>query len=269
MTLFAVMGSPIAHSQSPFIHETFGRLLGLPVRYERRLVPSGDLPAALARFREEGGVGVNITVPLKSEAFALADRVAPRAQAARAVNTMHWDGSLLLGDNTDGAGLVSDLMINQGVALRGRRVFLAGAGGAAQGIIAPLLAEGIESLVLFNRTRARAAALVALVADSRVSVAALARDLQPFDIVINATAAGLAGCLPHFPSGIFKGAVAYDLVYGPRAQGFLSYAKAQGARLAIDGLGMLVEQAAESFQIWHGVYPPTAPVLQMLRSGSA
>ncbi|MHB8254607.1 MAG: shikimate dehydrogenase [Acidiferrobacter sp.] len=266
MSEFAVMGYPIAHSLSPQIHEAFGRLVGLEVSYERKEVRAGTLAQALASFAAAGGRGANITVPLKTEAFALADRVSERARQAMAVNTISWKDRLIVGDNTDGVGLIRDLLVNQGLCLRDRTVFLAGAGGAAQGIAHPLLAEGVARLVIFNRTPERALRLVDNLGDDRASVGTLDHPNEPFDFVINATAAGLSDVVPSLPDSVFRNAVAYDLVYGVRAEGFLSYAKRGGAKLMLDGLGMLVEQAAESFWLWHGVRPPTAPVLRMLRS---
>jgi len=267
MSEFAVMGSPIAHSLSPRIHQAFGRLVGKEVSYESKEVRAGTLALALAAFVAAGGRGANITVPLKTEAFSLADRLSERARRAMAVNTVSWEDGLMVGDNTDGIGLIRDLLANHGLCLRDRTVFLAGAGGAAQGIVGPLLDEGVARLVVFNRTPERASRLVASLGDDRACVGGLDYEGESFDFVINATAAGLSGTLPSIPKSVFAGAVAYDLVYGARAEGFLSYARASGAKLVLDGLGMLVEQAAESFWVWHGVRPPTAPVLHALRAG--
>ncbi|WP_298137115.1 shikimate dehydrogenase [Acidiferrobacter sp.] len=271
MSLYAVLGHPIDHSLSPRIHEAFGVLTGRVVRYERREVHPGGLAHALRTFASEGGRGANITVPLKGEAFALAARTTARAQRARAVNTLSWEGEAWAGDNTDGAGLVCDLTVNYGWPLEGRRIVLLGAGGAAQGIIGPLLDQGIAHLAIFNRTLERARNVAESCADARVGVigSGTGSDTPPFDIVINATAAGLAGSLPMIPGipdAFFHDVIAYDLMYGPKARDFLGYARAHGARAVADGLGMLVEQAAESFQVWHGVRPPTAPVLTRLRS---
>ncbi|WP_297364391.1 shikimate dehydrogenase [Acidiferrobacter sp.] len=268
MSLYAVLGHPIDHSLSPRIHEDFAALTGRIVRYERREVRAGGLAQALSALAAEGGLGANITVPLKGEAFALAARPSARALRARAVNTLSWENGVWIGDNTDGLGLVRDLTHNLGWPLRDRRVFLIGAGGAAQGIVGPLLDAGIATLTLFNRTPERARELVAACADARVHRATTGGPAAgpPYDLVINATAAGLSGALPAFPDGLFEGAMAYDLMYGPKARAFLSHARAHGARAAEDGLGMLVEQAAESFRLWHGVRPPTAPVRARLRA---
>lgn len=264
MSFFAVMGSPIAHSLSPQIHEAFGRLVAIPVTYERRLVEPGTLGQALSAFARQGGVGANITVPLKVEAFDLAQMRTKRAIRAGAVNTLAWRSAGLWGDNTDGAGLVRDLTHNCAVDLQGLRVLLLGAGGAAQGIVGPLLDAGVESLVIVNRTLSRAEQLVASLHDTR---ARSRWDMsESFDLVINATAAGLQDALPVVPAALFSGAWVYDLVYGRRAQAFLSHARNAGARRVWDGLGMLVEQAAESFYVWHGVRPPTAAVIAEFRS---
>ncbi|HUW97362.1 MAG TPA: shikimate dehydrogenase [Acidiferrobacter sp.] len=266
MSEFVVMGYPIAHSLSPRIHHAFGRLVGKEVTYERQEVAAGTLAQALAAFVAAGGRGANITVPLKAEACALADRLSGRARRAMAVNTILWEHGLMVGDNTDGVGFIRDLVVNQGLSLRDRTVLLVGAGGAAQGIAGPLLDEGVARLVIVNRTPARATQLVASLADDRAYAGLLSEQGEPFDFVINATAAGLAGAVPALPGIVFQGAVAYDLVYGARADGFLSCARLGGAKLAVDGLGMLVEQAAESFWLWHGMRPPVAPVLQALRA---
>ncbi|MHB1565787.1 MAG: shikimate dehydrogenase [Acidiferrobacter sp.] len=263
MNRYAVFGDPIDHSLSPWIHEQFGRLVGIAVDYGRVRVPAGTLHAALDRFTAAGGRGANITIPLKTEALALCQRLTPRAARAGAVNTLSWDSATLVGDNTDGIGLIQDLTVNLGVAVGGRQVLLLGAGGAAQGIVGPLLDSGIAGVAIQNRTPARAAALIAHLQDPRVLVPSVG---QHYDLVINATAASLTGALPSLPPAALRGAVVYDLVYGARARPFLHYAKAHGAARTIDGLGMLVEQAAESFRGWHGVRPPTAPVIAALRA---
>lgn len=265
MSQFAVMGYPIDHSLSPVIHRAFGETVGRVVTYERQEVEAGALAKALLAFRVQGGLGVNVTVPLKAEAAALAGRLSPRAQRARAVNTLSWAEDVLVGDNTDGVGLIRDLRENHGLALSGSRVLLVGAGGAAFGIAGPLLDEGVAQLAIVNRTPERAQDLAASLGDDRILILSAADCDTPFDYVINATAAGLSGSLPALPGAVFRQAVAYDLMYGPRAEGFLSHARGCGARLAFDGLGMLVEQAAESFFLWHGVRPPTGPVLHRLR----
>ncbi len=264
MNRYAVLGDPIEHSLSPRIHEHFGRLTGRSLVYERRRVPAGTLAEALKALREAGGQGANITVPLKIEALGQARSLSARARAAGAVNTLTWDGEGWAGDNTDGAGLVRDLECNAGVSLRGLRVLLVGAGGAAQGVAGALLEAGIACLAVANRTPERAHELVSVCADARVA-AALPAAQASYDFVIHATAAGLSGDLPALPDTLFEGAIVYDLVYGPAAQAFCALARACGARMVFDGLGMLVEQAAEAFWVWHGLRPPTAPVLRALR----
>ena len=267
MSLYAVLGHPVDHSLSPRIHEAFGALTGRLVRYERREVHPGALARALAAFAADGGRGANITVPLKGEAFALAMRASAEATRAHAVNTLSWENGAWVGDNTDGLGLIRDLTANHGWPLRGHRVLLVGAGGAAQGIAGPLLDAGIAHLAIFNRTPKRAEDLVASCRDARAGVADTGvGGASPFDVVINATAAGLSGVLPALPGVFFEGAIVYDLMYGPKARAFLSHARAHGAREVADGLGMLVEQAAESFWLWHGARPPTLPVLEQLRA---
>ncbi len=267
MSLYAVMGHPIGHSLSPQIHEAFGALTGLDVRYERREVRPEGLAEALSAFRVQDGRGANITVPLKGEAYALAARTSARAERARAVNTLAWQGDGWFGDNTDGAGLIRDLTVNHGWSLRARRVLLVGAGGAAQGIVGPLLDAGIAHLSISNRNPERARDLVASCRDARAGVADIGvTGACPFEIVINATAAGLSGALPVLPDVLFEGAIVYDLMYGSKARTFLSHARAHGAREVADGLGMLVEQAAEAFLLWWGVRPPTESVLAHLRA---
>lgn len=265
---YAVFGNPIAHSKSPLIHASFARQTGQDLDYTALLAPLDGFAECVTAFRAGGGAGANVTVPFKEQAHALAARRTPRAEAAGAVNTLHFQGAEILGDNTDGAGLIADLTRNLGVDLQGRRVLLMGAGGAARGVILPLLACGPAALFIANRTAGRA-----------VDLAARFRDAGPvqgggyealtdmtYDIVINATAASLAGELPALPDGIFAaGALAYDMMYG-RDTPFLQLARQAGARTA-DGLGMLVEQAAEAFFLWRGVRPDTAPVIAMLRAG--
>ncbi len=267
MSLYAVFGHPIDHSLSPRIHEAFGVLTGRLVRYERREVHPGGLARALAAFAAEGGRGANITVPLKGEAFALAARATARAARARAVNTLSWENGAWVGDNTDGIGLVRDLTVNHAWPLQDRRILLIGAGGAAQGIVGPLLDAGIAALAIYNRTQKRAHDLVSACGDMRAHpLKDLPQASQRYDFVINATAAGLSGERPALPDACLDGAIVYDLMYGPKARTFLSHARACGARAVADGLGMLVEQAAESFLLWHGVRPPTPPVLAPLRA---
>lgn len=268
MDRYCVFGNPVAHSKSPRIHTLFAQQTGQPIVYEARLAPRDGFAAAVQQFFAEGGRGCNVTVPFKEEAWRLAGRRSARAEKAGAVNTLLQDaGGVLQGDNTDGIGLVRDLTQNAGVALRGRRVLVLGAGGAVRGVLGPLLAAQPAQLVIANRTPEKAEALAHLFADEGAVIAAGFAALQgPFDLVINGTSASLQGELPPLPAGLFApDALAYDMMYGAEPTVFLRWASAQGARTR-DGLGMLVEQAAEAFQLWRGLRPATAPVLSTLRA---
>jgi shikimate dehydrogenase len=260
---YAVIGNPVAHSKSPRIHAEFARATGQALSYEAIEAPLGGFAGAVAAFRASGGKGLNVTLPFKEEAYALCTGVSERARLARAVNTLMLKEGVF-GDNTDGIGLVRDLAGNLQVDPGGKRVLLMGAGGAAQGVVAALLAAGAIELVIANRDMRRAQALAGRFPGLKASgYGALARG---FDIVVNATSAGLQGAAPPLPAGVLgPGVLAYEMVYG-RDTPFLAAARAAGAR-ACDGLGMLVEQAAESFFLWRGVRPATAPVLERLRHG--
>jgi shikimate dehydrogenase len=268
---YAVVGNPIAHSKSPLIHAAFARQTGERLVYEALLAPLDGFAATVAAFRAAGGRGLNVTVPFKLEAFARADRRSARAQAAGAVNTLAFDEDGVFGDNTDGAGLVRDLVHNLACPLEGRRILLLGAGGAARGVVLPLLASHPAALTLANRTAAKALTLAetfrpeaGVTALDAGGFAALAG--RRFDVVINATAASLADQAPPLPPGLYAaGALAYDMMYGRGDTPFLAAARRDGATRLADGLGMLVEQAAESFLLWRGVRPDTAPVLADLR----
>ena len=263
---YAVIGNPVAHSRSPAIHAEFARQTGEDVSYERMLAPLGGFGAAVRAFRAAEGRGMNVTLPFKHEAWALSDRRSERADRARAVNTLSFENGTIAGDNTDGAGLTRDIEDNLGFRIRGRRALLLGAGGAAWGVAHPLLAAGLASLTVANRTVSKALEL-------RLSLAGFepvdgcgyeALQGRTFDLVVNATSAGLSGAAPLLPRGIFgPGALAYEMVYGAITP-FMDVAGQCGARVA-DGLGMLVEQAAESFFVWRGVRPETAPVIRALR----
>jgi shikimate dehydrogenase len=266
---YAVIGNPVDHSLSPDIHAAFARETAQDISYVRLAAPLDGFKAAVAKFRDEGGSGLNVTLPFKHEAWSLSVAQGA-ARAAKAVNTLKLGGTEILGYNTDGVGLVRDLLANQGCPVRGLRVLLLGAGGATYGVVEPLLAERPAQLIVANRTPQKARDLVAhfsgLIASARQVAAAGYDELRgsQFDIVINATSAGLAGAMPPLPERVFApGALAYDMVYGKETP-FLKFAAQRGAR-AIDGLGMLVEQAAESFFIWRGVRPSTAPVIRALR----
>jgi shikimate dehydrogenase len=260
---YALIGNPVSHSKSPRIHAAFARATRQALEYTRIESPLDGFAATVQAFRAAGGRGANVTLPFKAEAFALCgERISPRARAAQAVNTLIFDGEGMLGDNTDGIGLVNDLR-NLQRQVTGRDVLVMGAGGAAQGVLGPLLAGQPASLVLANRSADKARAVAARFGAAGVGYAELKG--RQFDLVINATSAGLSGEAPPVSSGIFRpGALAYDMVYG-RDTPFLAMARAAGAA-ASDGSGMLVEQAAESFFLWRGVRPDTATVLADLRN---
>ncbi|HEY8521492.1 MAG TPA: shikimate dehydrogenase [Gammaproteobacteria bacterium] len=266
---YAVIGHPVAHSRSPAIHAAFARQTGQALVYERIDAPPEAFAEAVRRFAAAGGKGLNVTVPHKEAAFELADELGREAAEARAVNTLTLDGGRVRGDNTDGLGFVRDLCVNEGVPLAGRRVLIFGAGGAARGVVGPVLTEGPRELVIANRTPAKAEALArAFAAAGPVTAASFAalEGREPFDVVVNATSVGLAGDTPAFPANVIgPGTFCYDMVYGPGGTPFVRWALSAGARRAVQGLGMLVEQAAESFRIWRGVRPATEPVLAELR----
>lgn len=268
---YAVMGNPIAHSKSPLIHRQFAGQTGQVLTYDAILVDIGRFTEAVDAFRRDGGKGLNVTVPFKQDAWRLASRRTPRAERAGAVNTLWWDGNeRLCGDTTDGVGLVRDLRDNHGIRIEGRRVLLVGAGGAARGVIEPLLAERPATLVIANRTPERAHELAAIFGGLAPITGCGFGELsgRSFDLAINATAAGLTGEVPPLPATVFApGACAYDMMYGSEPTAFVRWSLAQGCARALDGLGMLVEQAAEAFFIWRGVRPDTAPVIARLRAG--
>ncbi|MGV8892918.1 MAG: shikimate dehydrogenase [Burkholderiaceae bacterium] len=264
---YAVIGNPIAHSKSPEIHASFARQTGQDIEYRRLLAPLDSFAQTVVSFVAAGGKGANVTVPFKLEAFVLATRLSARAQAAGAVNTLKFDGDAIVGDNTDGIGLVADIVRNAGVPLAGRRILLLGAGGAARGVVLPLLQQEPTVLVIANRTAAKATALAQqFAADGPILACDFADLADPFDIVINATAASLSAALPPIAPGIFdKTTFAYDLMYSKEPTIFMRFAAQHGAAVR-DGLGMLVEQAAESFLFWRGVRPKTSYVLAQLQT---
>lgn len=271
---YAVVGNPIAHSKSPGIHTAFAEQTGEDMCYEAILAPLGAFSETARNFLDGGGRGLNVTVPFKLDAYRFAETRTPRAEAAGAVNTLAVTGGCVLGDNTDGAGLVLDLTQNLGVILGGKRILLLGAGGAARGVVLPLLQCGPEELAIANRT-AEAAARLAQDFSSLRGCGQAVRLIgggfdsvpqAPFDLVINATSASLASAqLPLNGQWFSNGAIAYDMMYGKGDTPFMTQARHMGAGLASDGLGMLVEQAAESFMLWRGIRPHTAPVLASLR----
>ncbi|MDN2670118.1 shikimate dehydrogenase [Janthinobacterium sp. SUN026] len=267
---YCVFGNPVAHSKSPLIHAAFALQTGQAMVYDRRLAPLDGFALAARTFAAEGGKGANVTVPFKLDACALATELTPRAQAAGAVNTLRFDNETILGDNTDGAGLVADIVRNAGVSVAGKRILLLGAGGAARGVVLPLLEQGPQEMFIANRTVATAEALVAQFADAlahpgQLRAGGFAQPDGQFDIVINATSASLAGDLPPVPPGIFgRHTLALDMMYGAQPTVFMDFAAQHGAQVR-DGLGMLVEQAAEAFYVWRGVRPQTQDLLAQLR----
>lgn len=272
---YFVLGNPVAHSHSPFIHAMFAAQTGQHLHYDRRLCPLDGFAAAvrtLAADTEGGPVrGCNVTVPFKHEALRLAASASDRARQAGAANVLSFDDDHWRADNTDGAGLMRDLQLHAAWNVQGQQVLLVGAGGAAAGVLGPLLASGPARVVVANRTAARAQALVEaharLAAAHGATLEATGLDLpgQAFDVVLNASASSLSGAAVPVPDQVLRpGTLAVDLMYGPAATPFLSWAQRHGA-VARDGLGMLVEQAAEAFWIWRGVRPDTVPVLHALR----
>lgn len=269
---YCVMGNPVQHSRSPWIHARFAELTGQQLTYGRQLVPLDGFVPAVQAFIAAGGQGCNVTVPFKFEAAALASSHSERARLAQAANTLHMRPDGLYADNTDGAGLVHDIEQHAGVRIAGQDLLLIGAGGAAAGVLAPLISAGARRIVLANRTLDKAQALAArhaaLASAQGCQLQACGLDAVQgrFGIVINATASSLVGAaVPVAATVLAPGALAVDMMYGPAAAGFMDWARAHGAT-ARDGLGMLVEQAAESFALWRGVRPPSAQVLAELRA---
>lgn len=279
---YAVIGNPIAHSRSPSIHARFAEACGQTLVYERLLAPVDGLREAVTRFRAEGGRGLNVTVPFKRGAYDLATRRTDRARIAGAANFLAFSEGEILADNTDGVGLVTDLESRLGLELRGAQVLVLGAGGAVRGVVALLLAAGVGRLVLANRTRARLDELMADLAAQGVSLDRIqTRDLAslgggaagagvldgPLDLVVNATSSALSGEAPAVSAGLLGSArLAYDMVYGSEPTPFMQAANAAGCPRVSDGLGMLIEQAAESFFLWRGQRPVTGPVYEALRA---
>jgi shikimate dehydrogenase len=269
---YAVIGNPIAHSKSPLIHSAFAAQTHQALDYSRVLAPIDGFASTIAELRALGFKGANVTVPFKLEAFAIANHLTERAMDAGAVNTLTFNAHGITGDNTDGAGIVRDITQNLQIDLRGKRILLIGAGGAAEGVLHPILACAPQLLVITNRSLDKALSMVKKIEAQgdyqMVSVNAYAFDDlhdQAFDVVINATSAGLTDSILPIPSSIFApNALAYDMMYG-RETPFMQLAKQQGAQVA-DGLGMLVEQAAEAFFVWRGVRPETRSVMHTIRN---
>jgi shikimate dehydrogenase len=271
MQRYVVIGNPVEHSQSPFIHSLFAQQTQQPVQYERLLSPLDSFEQTVAQFQAQGGQGCNVTVPFKQQAFSLATKPSERASLAQAANVLHFQNGEIKADNTDGAGLVQDIEHNAGMALKNKRVLLIGAGGAAAGALSALLQAGPLELVLANRSVNKAQDLtlrhqtLSEKYGCKLSAAPLSNCGQAFDVVINASASSLQGAAIPVAAEVLKmGSLALDMMYGPAAHSFLNWATQHGA-VARDGLGMLVEQAALAFSIWRGVLPQTAPVLQAMR----
>lgn len=265
---YCVMGNPIVHSKSPAIHHAFAEQVGHKLFYQAILVPRDEFPAALDKFQALGGKGLNITVPFKEEAWSAADVLSPEAETAGAVNTIRFQDGKRLGNNTDGIGLVRDLLNNK-IDIRDKRLLILGAGGAVRGILGPVLQQEPSSVLIANRTPAKAGTLVGIFPDNTGLAFCGFPELvgqDSFDIVINGTSAGLTGELPELPVDIVtEHSCCYDMVYGNANTAFVGWAKKQRVGVVLDGLGMLVEQAAESFTLWRGVRPETRPVIEMLR----
>lgn len=267
--LFAVFGNPIGHSKSPRIHTMFAEQFGFDIEYRAIEAPLDGFAAAITTFRDEGAGGCNITVPFKQEAWQLADNRSGRAELAGAVNTFRFeeDGAIF-GDNTDGVGLLRDLTLNLDISLHQKKILVVGAGGAVRGILGPLIEQAPKRLVLVNRTVTKAVELAKIFSTVGSIEPCGFEDLkeQQFDIVINGTAASLSGDIPPLPGEIFsEHAHAYDLMYSTQPTAFMQWAMANGAGQVSDGLGMLVEQAAESFSIWLGERPDTEVMIEVLR----
>jgi len=276
MDQYCVLGNPVEHSKSPWIHARFAQITGQHLKYDKKLIALDGFIAGIEAFRSSGGRGCNITVPFKFEAAPLATTLTARARLALACNTLRFDGrSEVFADNTDGIGLVSDIQGNAGVSLAGRELLLIGAGGASAGVLGPLIEAKPRRIVVANRTLGKAHTLVerhaALAQACGVTLSAVALDAVAgaFDVVVNASASSLSGAgVPVAGSVLKRGALAVDMMYGPAAGGFMRWAREHGA-VARDGLGMLVEQAAEAFLVFRGVRPPSAGVLAELRASLA
>ena len=265
---YAVFGHPIGHSQSPRIHTLFAAQTGQDMSYTAQDVPAESFEGEVRRFFSEGGQGLNCTVPLKELAFRFADALSERARRAGAVNTLaHRDDGAILGDNTDGVGLVRDLTNNLGLALHDRRILILGAGGATRGILAPILEHRPSLLTIANRTASKAAQLAEEFSDLGPVAGGGFCELtgKSYDLILNATAASLSGDVPELPPGILASeGSCYDLAYGKLPTAFVHWGNTAGAVISADGIGMLVEQAAEAFLLWRNVRPDTQAVIRVL-----
>ncbi len=268
---FTVMGNPIGHSKSPNIHSQFGQQTGIKLHYTTTQVDPGGFPSAVLNFQANGGSGLNITVPFKVEAFELADKLSKRAEYAGAVNTLRFEqNGDIYGDNTDGIGLVRDIRDNLDCPIKDSRILIIGAGGAVRGALLPLLEESPTEIVIANRTVDKAMALARHFNDKgAISGSSLTSVKGSFDIVINGSAASLKGAVPAIPEAAVSGArLVYDMMYSDQPTVFMRWAEKAGAKRTVDGLGMLVEQAAEAFRIWNNVHPQTKSVMLSLRPNS-
>ena len=265
---YAVIGNPISHSKSPLIHTEFARQTAQQLTYSAELVELGEVKIFVKSFTENNGKGLNVTVPFKQDAFELATELSGRAQRAGAVNTLTLKDNKIFGDTTDGVGLLNDLTQNHKVDIKNKHILIIGAGGAVRGVLEPLLLEAPASLIIANRTVSKAQQLANDFSSfGNISACAFSElKNRHFDIIINGTSASLSGELPPLPENLFsENACAYDMMYAKDPTVFMQWSKQQGAKLILDGLGMLVEQAAESFYIWRGVRPETSDVIQMIK----
>lgn len=266
MDQYRVFGNPIEHSRSPFIHQSFAQTTKQVLNYETSFVELDGFTEAVKQFICQGGKGANVTVPFKEQALTISDELSDRARLAGAVNTLSFNNGKIIGDNTDGEGLVQDLLRNN-VQLTNSRILLLGAGGAAKGVILPLLAQSPVNIVIANRTVSKAEALIEQFNDNRLKACGFAQTSDAsYDVIINATSASLSGKFPAIAdSTVSKSTVCYDMVYGKELTPFLEWAKLQGATKVIDGIGMLVGQAAVSFNIWRGLKPEVETVIEQLK----
>jgi len=264
---YLVYGNPIEQSRSPDIHHIFASESHQNINYQKQLVGLDDFSTTVSQFISQGGKGANVTAPFKEQALKLANILTERASLAGAVNTLTFKGGKIYGDNTDGEGLVQDLLMH-GVTLKQSKILILGAGGAVRGVLLPILAQNPNAIKIGNRTLSKAKALCQYFNDERLSACSFDETTgQEFDLIINATSASLSGDLPPIPASIITNeVVCYDMVYGKNETPFLQWARAQGAMQVIDGLGMLVGQAAVSFAIWRGVTPDVKPVIAKLRA---
>ena len=267
MKKYAVIGNPVSHSISPKIHAQFSEEFGLSISYEKILSPLEKFTNTVKDFSESGGLGFNVTLPFKIHAYNLSKNLTPNAVAAGAVNTVKIEGESMIGENTDGNGLVNDLLNNLKQPLEGKEILIIGAGGAAQGILKPILDCQPDKILLANRTKDKSLRLASLFSKYG-KVCGFGLDqikAKPVDIVINATSASIDGNMPHINPGVIENALCYDLMYGLETP-FMKWAKENSARKVTDGVGMLVEQAALSFAFWLGKNPQTKPVIELIRA---